>query len=206
MCAGDKRADPTRGVTAGRHNDRMLTVPAEVWRGGSVRRAVTIGVPTGLFFGALAWLDSGFVLAGAVVVVILGVGYGSWMARRMARYWPGAVELTGAERVTVVTMVRRGNPVVDPALAPAVLDYGTGLHAAAERGRPWRWLIVVVLLIVAVMALRDAVLGSWGNALASLIYLVLVGLEMSWWPIRRTELLTNGDRAAVTARQIAVGD
>jgi len=184
----------------------MLTVPAEVWRGGAVRRAVTIGVPTGLFFGALAWLDSGFFLAGAMVVVIVGAGYGIWMARRMARYWPGASELTDAQRVTVVTTARRGIPVGAAALAPAVIAYSQGLHAAAEKGRPWRWLVVVVLIGVAMMALWDAVMGSWGNVLASLIYLVLVGLEMSWWPVRRTELLGNANRAAATARHMAVGD
>ena len=67
----------------------MVTVPASVWRGGSIRRAMTIGVCVGIFFGVLALLDSGMLPAALVVFVILGTFYGIWMARRMARYWPG---------------------------------------------------------------------------------------------------------------------
>ena len=44
--------------------------------------------------GAGALIDSGIPLAAAIVFVILGTGYGIWMARRMARYWPGARELS----------------------------------------------------------------------------------------------------------------
>lgn len=40
----------------------MVTVPAFVWQGGFIRRALVIGGAVGLFLGALAWLDSGFLL------------------------------------------------------------------------------------------------------------------------------------------------
>ena len=42
----------------------------------------------------------------------------------------------------------------------------------------------------------DAVAGSWGNAIASAIYLVLLGIELFWWPKRRDQLLANADHAA----------
>jgi hypothetical protein len=161
-----------------------------------------VGFCIGLFFGLLTWLDAGMLAAGAVVFGVLGVSSGLWMSRRMARFWPGADDLTSVQRVTVVATVRRGAHPRDPALAPAVLDYSRGLHAAAEKGKPWRWLIVVVLLVAVMMALWDAVMGSVGNALASLIYLVLVGLELSWWPNRRAELLTNADRATAMATRM----
>lgn len=184
----------------------MLTVPAAGWRGGPLRRGLTIGLCVGLFVGALAWLDSGKLLGGFAAFIVVGGAYGITMSRRMSRYWPGASELSATERVTVSATVRRGGRIADSALAPAVLDYGRGMYAAAEKGRPWRWVVVVVLVVVIVMAVWDAVMGSVGNALASLIYLVLIGLEMSWWPNRRAELLTNAERSMAAAREAAFGD
>ncbi|MDF2825919.1 MAG: hypothetical protein K0R68_3327 [Mycobacterium sp.] len=184
----------------------MLTVPAAVWQGGPLRRGFTVGIAVGLFFGVLTWLDSGMLLGGVLASAVTGIASGVWMSRRMARFWPAAEQLTGQQRHVVAATVRRGGRIADPALAPAVLACSRGMQAAAERGRPWRWVVVVVLLVVIIMALWDAVMGSVGNALASLIYLVLIGLEMSWWPNKRAELLTNAERASVAATQIQVGD
>jgi uncharacterized membrane-anchored protein len=63
---------------------------------------VTLAVAIGLFLGVLAWIDSGLLLGGIITFVITSVVYGIVMHRRMARYWPGAKQLTGDERVTVV--------------------------------------------------------------------------------------------------------
>lgn len=172
----------------------MVTVPAFAWRGGVVRRALTIGLPVGLGVGVLAWLDSGMAAAGLAVLVIVGTFYGIWMARRMQRYWPGADELSGAQRVTVARAARRGEPITDDRLACAALDYRTGIHAAAQDATPVRWLLPVLLAAGVATAAWDAVLGSWGNALASVIYLVLLLGELFWWPNRRAQLLANVDR------------
>jgi hypothetical protein len=110
----------------------VVTVPAFVWRGGFFRRALTVGGAVGIALGAMAWLDSGFLVSGVIVFVIIGVFYGIWMPRRMARYWPGAKQLGGDERVTVVRTARRGERIGDARLAQAVLDYSSGLHEAAE--------------------------------------------------------------------------
>ena len=174
----------------------MVTVPAFVWRGGFFRRALIIGGPVGIALGALAWLDSGFLLSGVIVLVVTGVLYGILMARRMARYWPGAKQLSGEQRVTVVDTARRGKSIGDATLTQAVVDYRAGMRAAAEQARPLRWVIPVVLVVSVGTALWDAVFGSWGNAIASAIYLVLLGIEMFWWPNRRDELLANADHAA----------
>ena len=182
----------------------MVSVPAWVWRRGSVSRALTIGGCVGVFFGALALLDSGIPLAAAIVFVILGTGYGISMARRMARYWPRATELTGAERVTVVRAARRGELVGDSRLARSVVDYSRGLHAAAEEVHPYRWLVWFVLAVAAVLALWDTVSGSTRDAVASCVYVVLVAIERFWWPKRQAQLLSNADRAAETARRIHV--
>jgi O-antigen/teichoic acid export membrane protein len=184
----------------------MVTVPALVWRGGSFRRALTVGGTVGIALGALAWIDSGILLGGLITLVITGVFYGIWMHRRMARYWPGAKHFTGEERVTVARTARRGGRIDDPRLAPAVVDYSSGMRAAAEQARPFRWLVPLVLVVAVGTAVWDAVFGSWGNAVASGIYLVLLLLELFWWPKRRAHLLANVESATEMARQTETSD
>lgn len=180
----------------------MVTVPAFVWRGSAPRRALTLGAAIGVFLGALAWIDSGMFLGAVISFVITGVVYGIVMHRRMARYWPGAKEISGDDRVRVVRAARRGESIGDGRLAQAVIDYSRGIHAAAEKGRLFRWFVIFILVVAVGSAVWDAVFGSWGNAAASAIYLVLLLFELFWWPKRLEQLLANTDRAAATAAQI----
>lgn len=176
-------------------------MPAFVWRGGFLRRALIIGGAVGVSLAALAWIDSGILLAGVMVLVIVGLFYGIWMPRRMARYWPGAKQLGGDDRVTVARTARRGERIEDARLAQAVVDYSQGMHAADEKARPFRWVLPLVLVVGVGTAVWDAVFGSWGNAVASGIYLVLLLFELFWWPKRRDRLLADAGRAAKIAQQ-----
>jgi hypothetical protein len=167
---------------------------------------LTVGGALGIGLGVMAWIDSGFLLGGVITFVITGVFYGIWMHRRMARYWPGAKDLTGEERVTVARTARRGEHIADARLAQAVIDYTRGMHEAVDKARPWRWVVPLVLVVAVGTAVWDAAFGSWGNVVASGIYLVLLLLELLWWPKWRDQLLANADRAAETARQIQISD
>ncbi|WKG06240.1 hypothetical protein [Mycolicibacterium sp. HK-90] len=169
----------------------MITVPAFVWRSGSWGRALLIGGGVGLVLGVLAWLDSGFWISGVLVLVIVGVFYGIWMTRRMTRYWPLSRQLTGTERVTIVRAARAGDRLGDPRLLDAARDYCRGAQAAAEAARPFRWLLPVVLVVAAASALFDAVFGSVGNAVVSVVYLAALLVELFWWPKRQAQLLAN---------------
>ena len=100
--------------------------------------------------------------------------------------------------VTVPAFVWRGGFF----LRALVIDYNNGIHTAAEKARLFRWLPVLILVVATGTAVWDAVYGSWGNAAASGIYLVLLLLELFWWPKRLERLLTNADRAADIAGQI----
>lgn len=179
----------------------MVTIPAAVWRGGFALRALTVGSAFGLALGALAWLDSGFLLSGVIVLVVVGVFYGVWMARRMARYWPGAKDLTGDERVVVARAVRRGEPIDDARLSAAVVEYSRGLHAAAETAWWLRWVLAFVLVVALVTGVWDAVYGSWGNLVASAIYLVALLVELFWFPKWQAQLLANANQAATLAQK-----
>jgi hypothetical protein len=184
----------------------VVTVPAAVWRVGSLYRGVALGLPVGLCLGAMAWLDSGVLLGGVIALVITGLLYGILMPRRMAQYWPGADQLSGEERVTVVRTARRGERIEDPRLAQAVIDYAKGIHAAAEKARPFRWVLPLVLVVSIATAVWDSVYGSWGNAVASGIYLLALLIELLWWPKRRDQMLADADRAAGMAGQPETSD
>lgn len=173
----------------------MLTVPAFVWRGNAVSRAVMVGLGVGVFVGLLAWLDSGLWFAGLLAAAIITVFYGIWQGRRMVRFWPGAAALTGQERARVAGVTRWGGRINDPALAQAVVDYADGMHAAAEKGRAFRWLVPLVLIVAVAAAAWDAVFGSTRDLISSCVYLVLLGIDVFWWPGERDQLLANADRA-----------
>ncbi|OBI83584.1 hypothetical protein [Mycobacterium sp. E740] len=174
----------------------MVTVPALVWRGGFIGRALMTGGAVGLCVGALAWLDSGFVITGVIVTVVVGTFYGVWMARRMARYWPGADTLSADDRVAVARATRRGQRLADARLSGAAADYARGMKAAAEEARPLRWLLMLVLIVAVAAAVADAVFGSWGNAVVSVVYLAALLAEMFWWPRQQARLLANAHAAA----------
>ncbi|MGW0158678.1 hypothetical protein ACWDUN_05080 [Mycobacterium sp. NPDC003323] len=178
----------------------MVTIPARVWRQGPYGRALIVGGVVGLSLGVLAWIDSGLAAAGIAVFVVVGGWYGSWMARRMARFWPAARTLTGAQRLAVAGAARRGVAVPDPALSGALADYACGLHAAADQARPWRRLLIFVLVVAVLTAVWDAVFGSLGNAVVSCIYLALLAAEIWWWPTRQDQLLANADAACSSTR------
>jgi len=179
----------------------VVTIPAAVWRGGPVLRALTVGGTAGLSLGGLAWLDSGFFVSGVIVMIVVGTFYGVWMGRRMARYWPSASNLSGAERVTVARAVRRGEPIDNARLNAPLREYGRGLRAAAET-EPWlRWMLALALAVSAVAAAWDAFAGSWGNIVASAIYLTALLIEVFWYPGWRAHLLANADIASASARK-----
>jgi len=179
----------------------MVTVPAFVWRFDPVPRGVLLGLAVGGSLGLLAWLDSGLIVVGVIVFVVLAIFYGDWMTRRMSRYWPAAARLSGSQREQVARTARTGTEIDDEQLAPALIDYRDGMHAAAADARPLRWLIWFVLVVAVGTALWDTAYGSWGNAVASAIYLILLALEVFWWPRKQQALLANADRAAELARQ-----
>jgi hypothetical protein len=180
----------------------VVTVPAFVWRGGFFRRALILGGALGIVLGAMAWIDSGLLLGGILAVFITGLIYGIWIPRRMARYWPGAKQLSGEDRVTVARTARRGERIGDSRLAQAVIDYSKGMHASAEQAKPYRWVVPLILVVGVGTALWDSFFGTWGNAIASVIHLVALLVELFWWPKWRDKLLGNGDRAADIAAHV----
>ena len=77
---------------------------------------------------------------------------------------------------------------------------------AAEKARPYRRLIWVVLSVAAVMALWDTVFGSTRDAVSSCGYMGLLGIVLFWWPKRQAQLLANAERAEEMAGRAELSD
>jgi hypothetical protein len=181
----------------------VVVVPAWVWRGGPSLRAATLGLVAGIFLSALSYADSGLLLSSLVVLLILTPFYGILMARRMRRFWPGAEELTGADRVAVARAARRGESIGDARLAPAVIEYSDGLRAAYEQARPHRWVIWVVVAAALIAAVVDCFTSPIRSAVASWLFVALLAVELWWWPKEQARLVANAERAAESARQLS---
>jgi hypothetical protein len=122
----------------------MVAIPAWLWRFGLIVRALIAGLALGVFVGLLAWIGSDAAAPALVVLVVVTLVYGAFMARWMSKYWPGAKDLSGPDRVAVVRAARRGRDIGDPRLAPGVIEYRRALQTAAERFRLWWWLIALL--------------------------------------------------------------
>jgi hypothetical protein len=179
----------------------MIAIPAWVWRFGVVVRALIAGLALGAFVGLLAWIGSGSAAAALTVMVLVTLVYGAFMARRMSRYWPGAKDLSGADRVAVVRAARSGRDIGDPRLARGVVDYRRALHRAAERFRLWWWLIALLGVVALGTAIVDTIFGPVREVVVSWLYFAFFPLEAWWWPRRQARLLANADRAEESAAE-----
>jgi membrane protein YdbS with pleckstrin-like domain len=101
----------------------------------------------------------------------------------------------------VARAARRGERIADERLAQPVIDYTRALHLAAESTRMLRWVLALALVVAIATAVWDAAFGSWGNVVASAVYLVALVVEVFWWPRRQARLLANADRAADIAER-----
>jgi hypothetical protein len=179
----------------------MMLVPHWMWRGGAASRALVIGMLAGVFLGALVFADSGSWLAAVVAVFVLGIFYGIVMCRRMGRFWPGAADLTGAHRATVVHATRRGHDVGEDRLAPAVLGYSAGLREVHGQAQRYRWVVPLFAALAVALAVFDSFTGPVRAAVLSWLVVGFFVVEMLWWPRHQDHLLSNAERAERLALQ-----
>ncbi|WP_156688252.1 hypothetical protein [Mycobacterium sp. Marseille-P9652] len=177
----------------------MLLVPAWVWRGGPIYRAVCAGVPSGVFVAALVFAESGVPLGALVAFVVMGIFTGIATARRMGTAWPSASGLRPGQRVAVSSAVRRGRGIADATLAPAAIEYARALLDAGEQARRREWVLWVGGAAMLVFAVIDSVWGTFRLAAVSWLVVALFAVEILWWPRARNRLLANAHRTRASA-------
>ncbi|MFF9396164.1 hypothetical protein [Streptomyces griseoluteus] len=178
----------------------MVLVPGWVWQGGPVRRALGAGLAAGVFFGLFVLVESGAWAAAVVVLLVLTPLHGVRVAQRMSRVWPAGAYLDPADRAAVVRATRSGGTVPDPRLAPDVLRYAEALRLTAERDRIRQWVMVLVAVVSLALAGYDTTAGTARQALVSWLVVVLVVLDLIWWPRRRDRLMDRVEHAEAAAR------
>jgi hypothetical protein len=180
----------------------MVSVPAWVWRFGRVVRALIVGLAFGIVLGLLAMISTNSVSSGALAIVLITLIFALMMARRMSKFWPGAKNLTGADRVKVARAARGGHDIGDPRLAPAVIEYSRVLHEAGEHVRLRRWLIMLFAAVALGVAIADSIFSPLGEAVVSWLYFAFFPVEMLLWPRIAARLLVNAERAEAWATQL----
>jgi hypothetical protein len=181
-------------ATNWRKNRTMLLIPAWVWRGGPVYRAVCVGIPVGILLAALAFAESGVMLGAVVVFVVISVLNGIMVSRRMSKAWPAAEELTPTERVAVSAAARGGRPIGDARLAPAAVAYVGALRAAREQSRRVRWVFWPCAAVVLALAVFDTYTATTRLAVVSWLFVAFFAIEIFWWPRIQDRLLANAER------------
>jgi hypothetical protein len=63
----------------------MVAIPACLWRFGLIVRALIAGLALGVFVGLLAWIGSDVAAPALVVLVVVTLVYGAFMARWMSK-------------------------------------------------------------------------------------------------------------------------
>jgi hypothetical protein len=179
----------------------MVAVPAWVWRFGPFVRGLIVGLAVAVVLALLALIGSNSPLAGVVALVVIWVIYSVIMARRTSKFWPGAKDLSGADRVAVARAARSGRDIGDLRLAPAVIEYSRGLRDANEHVLLARWLIVLLALVALGVAIADSIFSPPGEAVVSWLYFAFFPVELLWWPRIAARLIANAERAEESARQ-----
>jgi hypothetical protein len=188
-------------ATIWRDNRCMLWIPAWVWRGGPVYRAICLGIPVGIFLAALAFAESGVPLSALVVFVVISVFNGIMMARRMSKAWPVANDLSPADRVAVSAAARRGHPIEEARLAAPAIEYVGALREARAQSRRHRWLVWLCAAAVLVLAVVDTLTATTRLAVASWLFVVFFAIEIFCWPRIQDRLLANAERTEQSARR-----
>jgi hypothetical protein len=179
----------------------MVAVPAWAWRFGVLVRALMVTAAFGGVVGLLALFGSNLWIAGVAAFVCVIVIYTPFVGRRMIKLWPGAKDLSGSDRVAVVAAARTGADVGDSRLARGVIDYSSGLKAAAER-RLWRWFLALLGSMALVVAILDTLFSPVGEYVVSWLYFAYFPIEAWWWPRRQSQLIANAERASEAARAL----
>jgi hypothetical protein len=179
----------------------VVALPAWVWRFGALVRALIAAATLGVVTGLLALFGSNLWIAGVAAFVGVMLIYPAFMARRMMKLWPGAKDLSGADRVAVARAVRTGADIGDARLAGAVVEYSRGLKAAAERG-VWWWFVALLGAVALVVAILDTLFSPVREAIVSWLYFAFFPIEAWWWPRRQAQLVGNAERAEEAARAL----
>jgi hypothetical protein len=162
-----------------------------------------IGAPAGAAFGFAQFLANRSSVGGAIFGgIFFALFFGAAMARILWKRWPGAKDLSSTDRVTVSRVVRRGENIDDPRLAPAVLDYAAVVSRTQKREHRDRWVLWIFAGLTLILAMGETLVGPTRGAVFWWVLVVLwVGL-LVWLPRKRARTLSHASQAATAASRL----
>jgi hypothetical protein len=145
--------------------------------GSDRRTAFILAVASGVLFGGLHGLAQRSLSYG----IVAGVVFGSIMPvviLRSARAGPCLAGLSVRQRRAVVTAVRKGRPIEDPALAEAVIGHARQVQRRAPSERrgltlAWAFLGMSVVGLAAALVLGSAP-GAIGAGFSLVVWAVIL--------------------------------
>ncbi len=174
----------------------------QIWRYGRLWTALIIGTPAGLLFGLFQLASSGALEKALLAALTFGVLFGAAMSIWIWSRWKAAKKLSSRDRRAVARSVLKGEPVEDPRLAPAVIEYADVVHRGHDRDRRYRWTLWIWPALTLALAVAETVNGSTGQAV---LFWGLVVFWIAFMPTqqrRERNTISHASHAANSAKQL----
>jgi succinate-acetate transporter protein len=174
----------------------------QIWRHGRFWTAFVLGGPAGLLFG-LFQLGSSDRLGRAILAGLsFGALFGAAMSILIWSRWKAAKKLSSQDRRAVARSVLKGEPIDDPRLAPAVIEYAAVVRQSQDRERRYRWTLWIWPILTLALAVATTVNGSTRQAV---LFWALVVFWIAFIPSqqkRERKTSSAASRAESRARQL----
>jgi hypothetical protein len=174
----------------------------QIWRYGQPWAALIIGAPAGLLFGLFQFGSSGRLERALFGGLFFGVFFGAVMSILIWSRWKAATKLSSQDRRAVARSVLQGEPIEEPRLAPAVIEYAEVVHGGHDRERRYRWTLWIWPTLTLALAVAATVNGSTRQAV---FFWGLVVFWIAFMPIqerRARKTVSCASRAESSARQL----
>jgi hypothetical protein len=136
----------------------------QIWRHGRLWTALVVGGPAGLLFGLLQLGSSDRFESALLAGVSFGALFGAAMSILIWGRWKAAKKLSSQDRRAVARSVLKGEPIEDPRLAPAVIEYAGVVRRSQDRERRYRWTLWIWPTLTLALAVVTTVNGSTRQA------------------------------------------
>jgi hypothetical protein len=177
----------------------------QMWR-GPLWTAFIIGVPAGALFGLLQlgsaserWEKA--LLAG----LTFGALFGGAMSLLIWSRWKAAKKLSWQDRRAVARSVLKGEPIHDPRLAAAVIEYAEVVRRSNDRERRYRWTLWIWPALTLALAATETINGSTDEAVFFWGLVAFWIAFMSTQHGRERKTISHAAHAENSARQL-LGD
>ncbi len=200
-----RASSSARGESAphGRLRQDKAVRREQIWRYGRLWTALIVGVPAGLLFGLFQFGSSGRLGGALFGGSFFGVFFGAAMSILIWSRWKAAKKLSSQDRQAVALSVLQGEPIEDPRLAPAVIEYAEVVRGGHDRERRYRWTLWIWPTLTLALAVAATVNGATRQAV------LFWGLVVFWiMPVqqrRARKTISRASRAESSARQLLDG-